>query len=183
MIYSHAIYHASVFQVENIPDSPNCVGIQTGVYYQCGITSNQYSGNLGVDSGVYGAINTLTGTVAWSIPILTSTPSSGMTVGGDLVFFADATGLVYAASASTGEILWVFDAMTVPGASGADSTGPAVYEVGGVEYVAIEMASYSLDLPTGGAYGPTGNALIAFALPSAVAAAADKTAASRGRVK
>jgi quinohemoprotein ethanol dehydrogenase len=183
MIYSHAIYHASVFQVENIPDSPNCVGIQTGVYYQCGITSNQYSGNLGVDSGVYGAINTLTGKVAWSIPILTSTPSSGMTVAGDLVFFADATGLVYAASASTGEILWVFDAMTVPGASGADSTGPAVYEVGGVEYVAIEMASYSLDLPTGGAYGPTGNALLAFALPSAVAAAADKTAAGRARVK
>jgi quinohemoprotein ethanol dehydrogenase len=177
MIYSHAIYHASVFQVENILDSPNCVGIQTSTYYQCGITSNQYAGNLGVDSGVYGAINTLTGKVAWSIPILTSTPSSGMTVAGDLVFFADATGLVYAASASTGQILWVFDALTVPGASGADSTGPAVYEVGGVEYVAIEMASYSLDLPTGGPYGPTGNALLAFALPSAKTATAAKAKA------
>ncbi len=174
MIYSHAIYHASVFQIENIPDSPNCVGIQTMVFYQCGITSNQYSGNLGVDSGVYGAINTLTGKVAWSIPILTSTPSSGMTVAGDLVFFADATGLVYAASASTGEILWVFDALTVPGASGADSTGPAVYEVGGVEYVAIEMAGYSLVEPTGGPLGPFGNALISFALPTAAAAAKAK---------
>jgi hypothetical protein len=84
---------------------------------------------------------------------------------------------VYAASASTGQILWVFDALTVPGASGADSTGPAVYEVGGVEYVAIEMASYSLDLPTGGPYGPTGNALLAFALPSAKAATAAKAKA------
>jgi quinohemoprotein ethanol dehydrogenase len=182
MIYSHAINHPSVFQVENVPTSANCVGIQTSVYYQCGITSNQYSGTLGVDSGVYGAINTLTGKVAWSIPILTSTPSSGMTVAGDLVFFGDASGLVYGVSASTGEILWVFDALTVPGASGADSTGPAVYEVGGVEYVAIEMAGYSLDLPTGGPYGPTGNALLVFSLPPAVVAA-EKSAAARGRVK
>jgi PQQ-dependent dehydrogenase (methanol/ethanol family) len=174
MIYSHAIYHPSVFQVENVPDSANCLGIQTSVFYQCGITSNQYSGTLGVDSGVYGAVDTLTGKVAWSIPILTSTPSSGMTVAGDLVFFADASGLVYAASAATGEILWVYDALTVPGASGADSTGPAVYEIGGVEYVAIEMGGYSLVEPTGGPYGPTGNALIAFAIPPAKAAAAAK---------
>ena len=65
---------------------------------------------LGVHHGVYGAINTVTGKVAWTIPILTTLPTSGMTVGGDLVFFGDNTGLFYAASAATGEILWVFDA-------------------------------------------------------------------------
>jgi quinohemoprotein ethanol dehydrogenase len=125
-----------------------------------------------VAHGVFGAINTLTGKVAWSIPMLTTVPSSGMTAAGDLVFFADPSGLVYAASASRGEILWVFDALTVPGASGADSTGPAVYEVGGVEYVAIEMAGSSLGGLGGGAQGPSGNALIAFALPPATTAAA-----------
>ena len=60
--------------------------------------------------GVFGAINTVTGKVAWTIPILTTLPTSGMTVAGDLVFFGDNTGLFYAASAATGEILWVFDA-------------------------------------------------------------------------
>ena len=44
-----------------------------------------------------------------------------MTVAGDLVFFADGNGILYAASAATGEILWVFDALTVPGAGGANS--------------------------------------------------------------
>ena len=123
-----------------------------------------------VAHGVYGAINTLTGKVAWSIPILTSTPSSGMTVAGDLVFFGDATGLFYAASAATGEILWVSDTVTVPGAGGADSTGPVAYEVGGTEYVAMEFG--------GGAF-VAGNALIAYALPAATA----KAAAAKAKTK
>src|ERR1700684_2738270 len=85
-------------------------------------------------TGVYGAINTVTGKAAWSIPILTSSPNSGVTVAGDLVFFGDSDGIFYAANAATGEILWVFDALTVPGAGGANAA-PAVYEVDGVEYV------------------------------------------------
>ena len=88
----------------------------------------------GVNHGVYGAVNTITGKVAWTIPILTTTPDSGMTVAGDLVFFGDSTGLFYAASAATGEILWVFDAATVPNAGGGNASA-AVYEVNGVEYV------------------------------------------------
>jgi outer membrane protein assembly factor BamB len=102
-----------------------------------------------------------------------------MTVAGDLVFFADATGLMYAANAATGEILWVYDALTVPGAAGASSTGAAVYEIGGVEYVASEFGGGLVK----------GNALIAFALPSAIAAAAqkkpaaDKALAQRARVR
>jgi outer membrane protein assembly factor BamB len=79
-----------------------------------------------VNHGVYGAINTVTGKIAWTIPLLTSTPYSGMAVAGDLVFFGDSGGLFYAASAATGEILWVFDAYTEPGAGGADAS-PAVY--------------------------------------------------------
>jgi len=133
---------------------------------------------LGVDHGVYGALNTVTGKVAWTIPTLTTSPGSSVTVAGDLVFFGDSTGLFYAASAATGEILWVFDAWTVPGGVGANA-GAAVYEVNGVEYVIYGF---------GGEPGESfalGDAVVAFALPSALAAVAKKEAepAHRGRVK
>jgi outer membrane protein assembly factor BamB len=81
----------------------------------------------------------------------------------------DNTGLFYAASAATGEILWVFDAFTVPGAGGAAASA-AVYEINGVEYVVYGFG--------GSAYNRSADAVIAFALPSAVAAAAGKKAAA-----
>ena len=102
-------------------------------------------------------------------------PDSGMTVAGDLVFFGDSTGLFYAASAATGEILWVFDAATVPNAGGANGS-PAIYEVNGVEYVVYGFGGnpgYSFEL---------GDTVIAFALPASVAAA-EKSAAGKARVK
>jgi quinohemoprotein ethanol dehydrogenase len=126
---------------------------------------------LGVHHGVFGAINTVTGAVAWTIPILTTLPTSGMTVAGDLVFFGDNTGLFYAVSAATGEILWVFDAWTVPGGTGGNA-GAAVYEVNGVEYVLYGF---------GGEPGQSfelGDAVVAFALPTAIAAAAEKKPAA-----
>jgi quinohemoprotein ethanol dehydrogenase len=167
MIYSHAMYFPAVVGVANNFDTPDCEAQFSAAYIFCGVVTNTSSA-LGVNNGVYGAINTLTGKIAWTIPILTSTPSSGMSVAGDLVFFGDSTGLFYAASASTGEILWVYDALTVPGAGGANSTGAAVYEIGGVEYVVYEF---------GGSQFVKGNALIAFALPSATTAAAAKAKA------
>jgi outer membrane protein assembly factor BamB len=113
----------------------------------------------------------MTGKVAWSIPILTATPTSGVTVAGDLVFFADGQGIVYAASASTGEVLWVYDVLAVPGAGAPASTGAAVYEIGGVEYVTMEFGGSSTVAVAGG-QPVTGNALVTFALPPAKAAAA-----------
>ena len=175
MIYSHGIYLPWVEQVVDNYDNnvPNCTAKAAHAFILCGVVQD-YTTTQGVGAGVFGAINTLTGKVAWSIPMLTSVPASGMTVAGDLVFFADATGLVYAASAATGEILWVFDALTVPGSGGAKSTGPAVYEIGGVEYVTQEL---------GGTSFVKGNALVAFALPAAIKAAAAREAARRERVK
>jgi quinohemoprotein ethanol dehydrogenase len=172
MIYSPALYLPTMVSVDNDFTTANCQALYTLNYNGCGANGGLFAiiaevGNV-VSHGVYGAINTLTGKVAWSIPILTSAPSSGMTVAGDLVFFGDATGLFYAASAATGEILWVSDAITVPGAGGADSTGPAVYEIGGAEYVAMEF---------GGGSFVKGNALIAYALPTATIAAAAKAKA------
>jgi quinohemoprotein ethanol dehydrogenase len=170
MIYSPAIYHPELAVLDEYPDPvAACAGM---IIDECGLISNAFSGTPGVDSGVYGAINTLTGKVAWSIPLLADTPTSGMTVAGDLVFFADGSGIVYGASASTGEILWVYDSLTVPGAGAPDSTGPAVYEVGGVEYVAMEFGGGSLLVDVAGGEPIKGNVLIAFALPPAAAAAA-----------
>jgi quinohemoprotein ethanol dehydrogenase len=174
MMYSPALYLPTMVSVDNDFTTANCQALYTYAYNGCGAIGGLFAmiapvGGV-VTHGVYGAINTLTGKVAWKIPVLTNTPTSGMTVAGDLVFFGDATGLFYAASAATGEILWVSDAITVPGAGGADSTGPAVYEVGGAEYVAMEFG--------GGAF-VSGNALIAYALPAATAKAAAAKAKTR----
>jgi hypothetical protein len=74
-------------------------------------------------------------------------------------------------SSALGEILWVFDAATVPNAGGGNG-GPAIYEIDGVEYVVYGFGGNP------GTSFQLGDAVIAFALPSAMAAAAAKTAAA-----
>jgi quinohemoprotein ethanol dehydrogenase len=151
MLYSHARY------------SPFTLGVTAD-------DKISFATPPGVNYGVYGAVNTLTGKVAWTIPITTTNPDSGMTVAGDLVFFGDSTGLFYAASAATGEILWVFDAWTVPNATGGNASA-AVYEIGGVEYIV-----YGFGGEPGSSFA-LGDAVIAFALPTATTAAAAKAKA------
>jgi quinohemoprotein ethanol dehydrogenase len=168
MIYSHSRYNPANIGQTNAPANPaNCPplsAIQAGGVEFC---ATVFGAVQGVVSGVYGAVSLTTGKVAWSIPILTTSPNSGVTVAGDLVFFGDNTGIFYAASAATGQILWVFDSATVPNAPGGTASA-AVYEVNGVEYIVYGF---------GGEPGETfelGDAVIAFALPSATAAAAAK---------
>jgi quinohemoprotein ethanol dehydrogenase len=163
---------------------PAAYSPRTSMFYSHARYSPSYSGRsptgerlpagpalLGVKHGVYGAISTVTGQVAWTIPILTTAPGSGMTVAGDLVFFGDSTGLFYAASAATGEILWVFDSWTEPNATGGNASA-AIYEINGVEYVV-----YGFGGEPGSSF-ELGDAVIAFALPSALAAAAEKKPAA-----
>jgi glucose dehydrogenase len=163
LIYSHARY-SPIIQTSNSDAAANVVcPIGKGCEAVVGVAPV-------VEHGVVGAVNPVTGKIAWTIPIVTSAPWSGMSVAGDLVFFGDSTGLFYAASAATGEILWVFDASTVTGAGGATATA-AIYEINGVEYVAYGFGGdpgYSFTL---------GDAVIAFALPSATAAVAAKAKA------
>ena len=167
---------------------PAAYSPRTHMFYSHARYSPSYSGRsptgdrlpagptlLGVHHGVYGAINTVTGQVAWTIPIITTTPGSGMTVAGDLVFFGDSSGLFYAASAKTGEILWVYDASIEANTGGGDAS-PAIYEVGGVEYVVYPFGGNPATIST------LGDAVIAFARPSSVAAA-EKSAAGKARVK
>jgi quinohemoprotein ethanol dehydrogenase len=175
MFYSHANYSPINFGVTNAPATPGyCAGPGTigagGTPEFLAFCGTVFGAGLsGVNHGVYGAVNPTTGKVGWTIPILTTTPDSGMTVAGDLVFFGDSTGLFYAASAATGQILWVFDSLTVGPGGGNGSA--AVYEVNGVEYVV-----YGFGGEPGNSF-ELGDAVIAFALPSAVTAAAAKARA------
>ncbi len=167
MFYSHSSYGPVFIGQTDTPANPaNCPPVNAigrGGLLFCGAVFG--GGFTGVNHGVYGAVNPSTGKVAWTIPILTTHPDSGMTVAGDLVFFGDSTGLFYAANAATGQILWSFDAWTVPNAYGGNASA-AIYEVNGVEYVVYGFGGEpgnSFDL---------GDAVIAFALPSELAAAA-----------
>ena len=172
MFYSHSNYGPVDIGQTDKPSNPaNCpplTAIQSGGLLFCGAVFG--GGFLGTDHGVYGAVNPSTGQIGWTIPILTTHPDSGMTVAGDLVFFGDSTGLFYAANAATGQILWVFDGWTVKGATGGNASA-AVYEMGGVEYVV-----YGFGGEPGNSYA-LGDAVISFALPSAVTAAAAKARA------
>jgi outer membrane protein assembly factor BamB len=109
--------------------------------------------------GVYGAVDTLTGKVAWKYPVVGFAPDSGVTVAGDLVFFGESNGLFHAADAATGKILWTFDSSTVQNAGGANAA-PAVYVVGGREYVVYGFGGNPGESPK------LGDAVIAFALPN-----------------
>ena len=139
-IYSHANY------------SPANLGVDLA-------NNIAFTGILGeVDHGVYGAVNTITGKVAWTIPITGTTPDSGMGVAGDLVFFGESNGLFHAANASTGQILWTYDSSKVPNAGGGNAS-PAFYEVNGREFVVYTFGGEPGNSPL------LGDAVIAFALP------------------
>ncbi|HEX3941110.1 MAG TPA: PQQ-binding-like beta-propeller repeat protein, partial [Acidobacteriaceae bacterium] len=170
MLYSHAKYSPSYTGTNN--DPVNNIWCPTGINGTTKVTTCNTPGGLarlqGVAHGVYGAINTVTGKTAWTIPVLTTSPGSGMSVAGDLVFMGDNTGLFYAANAATGEILWVFDSFTMPGGGGA-AASPAIYEIGGVEYVVYGFGNST--------YNTSADAVVAFSLPSAKTAAAAKAKA------
>jgi quinohemoprotein ethanol dehydrogenase len=171
MIYSHARNELSNLGVVTPNAAITAAGDSMNFFTLYAAGGVDFLSAPGVSNGVYGAVDLTTGKVAWTIPLLSIEPDSGMTVAGDLVFVGDGTGLFYAASAATGEILWVFDAMTVPNAGGATASA-AVYEIDGVEYVV-----YGFGGDPGFGSFTQGDAVIAFALPSAVAAAAEKKAA------
>jgi alcohol dehydrogenase (cytochrome c) len=111
-----------------------------------------------INHGVYGAVDTITGKVAWKIPISDFAPDSGMGVAGDLVFFGESNGLFHAADARTGKILWTFDSSTVPNAGGGNAS-PAFYVINGKEYVVYGFGGNPGESPV------LGDAVIAFALP------------------
>jgi outer membrane protein assembly factor BamB len=152
-LYSHARYSPLDVGITNDPaNDALCPGgpcTFTGTFFVPG--SQQH--------GVYGAIDTRTGKIAWQDHMTPGiNPGSGIGVAGDLVFFGESQGLLHAADASTGQILWTFDASTVPSAGGANGS-PAFYVINGKEYVA-----YGFGGEPGEGPGVLGDVVIAFAL-------------------
>ena len=155
-IYSHSRYLPFDIGITNVPaQDMNCPGpfgpggcTWTGTFSIPGVTSH----------GVYGAVDTRTGKVAWKFPVTGAAPDSGVSVAGDLVFFGESNGLFHAADAKTGKILWTFDSSTVPGAGGANASA-AIYVVDGREYVVYGFGGNPGESPK------LGDAVIAFALP------------------
>ncbi len=115
--------------------------------------------------GLFDAMNTSTGKIAWRIKV-NQRATSGMAVAGDLVFFGRSTGEFDAVNARSGQILWRYrpNMMGMGGANGS----PAVYVRGGREYVMMAFGGNFRDrADSATATSMLGDALVAFALPTA----------------
>jgi alcohol dehydrogenase (cytochrome c) len=112
--------------------------------------------------GIFGATDTSTGRVVWrdTVP---QPAKSGVSVAGGLVFFGESNGRFHAADAATGQILWSFDGTSVRGGGGSNAS-PSIYEVAGREFVVDAFGGNTPDEEFGSL---TGDAIIAFALPTA----------------
>jgi glucose dehydrogenase len=124
--------------------------------------------------GLYGATDTRTGKVVWKIRI-PQPAKSGVLVAGDVVFFGEGNGKFDAADATTGKLLFTFDApANIPNAGGA-AAGPIAYLADGREFIVNAFGGNVPDrgvTANGGCLGgghtcdnPVGDAFIAFALP------------------
>lgn len=116
--------------------------------------------------GLFDALDTTTGKMAWQVKV-PERAVSGITVAGDMVFLGEANGKFDALDAKTGNVLWS-QKPTEPNAGGANGA-PAVYMVDGREYVVMAFGGNTQ--VRSGQNSPTGDALIAFALPQAGAGA------------
>ncbi|KAA6464458.1 hypothetical protein DYQ86_00325 [Acidobacteria bacterium AB60] len=107
--------------------------------------------------GLYGAVDTTTGKIAWQIQ--SSLPAdSGFVIAGDVAFFGETNGLFHAVDAASGAMLWTFNAMTIKGAGGA-TAAPAAYMVDGREYIVNAFGGNPGEVTPN-----LGDAIIAFAL-------------------
>jgi alcohol dehydrogenase (cytochrome c) len=153
-LYSHSRYAPFKIGINNSGTNGKCP-----VSGNCAWTAAFVPVPGQTSHGVYGAVNTGTGKIAWKDPMTPGfNPDSGIGVAGDLVFFGESNGLFHAADASTGQILWTFDASKVPNAGGANGS-PAIYVVNGKEYVVYGFGGEPFESPK------LGDVVIAFALP------------------
>jgi len=144
--------------------------------------------------GIFGATDSATGTIVWTFPKMalpsyTLAPGekdilpakSGMSIGGDVVFFGEGNGKFHAADARNGNVLFTFNPKTsgIPNVGGA-AASPAIYVANGREFVAYAFGGNVPDRnnfgppPNGGSddgatvdpdSGKVGDAIIAFSLP------------------
>ena len=110
--------------------------------------------------GLFDALDTTTGKLAWQVKV-PERAVSGITVAGDLVFLGESNGKFNALDARSGAVLWSYKP-TEPNAGGANGA-PAVYKAGGREYVVMAFGGNTQ--VRSGQNSPTGDVVIAFALP------------------
>jgi outer membrane protein assembly factor BamB len=113
--------------------------------------------------GIFGALDTTTGRVAWKIDIPDQPTRSGVVVAGDLVFFGQNDGTFKAFDAESGVVLWSFDGTSVPNGGGANAA-PIAYVIDGKEFIANAFGGNRLERTR--RTSPLGDALIVFGLPS-----------------
>ena len=148
--YSPWVYHATPKQV----DTYGSTGSPPQVVAQGNI--NSY--------GLFDAVNTQTGKIAWRTRTA-AVADSGVAIGGDLVFWGHDDGTFVAQNAKTGKVLWTWHS-NLPGIGGANGAA-AVYVAGGHEYVVAPFGgSAHIRGDTGPSVSPLGDALIAFSLPA-----------------
>lgn len=131
--------------------------------------------------GLFDALDTTTGKIAWQIRADQKIVSCA-SVAGDLVFFGESSGKFNAVDAKTGTVVWSY-ASTEKDVGGANGC-PAVYVVKGREYVVMPFGGNNQvrsNLTPGAS--PTGDALIAFALPGSTAAATNVVRAQPRQVE
>ncbi len=151
--YAGARYEPQIFRA-----APNQ---ETGI----GSTFTASIPNVHSDFGIFGAVNTRTGTLAWADRV-PQPAKSGLLVAGNLVFFGESNGRFHAADAATGQILWTFDGTSIPNGGGA-SAAPIAYQTGGTEMIANAFGGNVPDRMIEGS--PVGDAIVAFALPATAA--------------
>ena len=146
------IYHDARYAPSTYYTTPT--NTSGGTYPGWGSITNEVPN---VAYGLYGAIDSTTGKIVWKIKV-DQPADSGMTVGGDVVYFGDSSGFFYGVNALTGDILWKFNGLSIPGAC-APTAAPIVYTVNGREYVANAFGGNP------GEGTALGDAMVAFALP------------------
>jgi outer membrane protein assembly factor BamB len=153
-VYYGTRYEPTTFKTS--PNNPPCSGgICLGSTFEEVIPGVK-------DFGVFGATDTMTGSVAWKINV-DQPAKSGMLVAGDLVFFGEGNGKFHAVNATTGQILFTFDGTTISNGGGAQAA-PVAYVVNGKEFIVNGFGGNlpdRLNFPP----NPVGDAVIAFTLP------------------
>jgi glucose dehydrogenase len=105
------------------------------------------------DHGVFTAISTRTGRIAWQRRVADPMVGGALATAGGLVFTGEGNGRFDAFDAATGELLWHYQA------SAGVNAPPITYAVNGRQYVAVAAGGNSL-------FGyATGDELLVFALP------------------
>ena len=166
LVYIPVVQMSGLFTDEGIDtdswQSAVFEGDTTGVYWSWVEDRSHVAGSLQ-------ARDPVTNSVAWEVPMYGLGNAGTMTTAGNLVFQGRVDGSFVAYNATTGDVLWTFDAGL------GISAPPVTYAVDGKQYVALlvgyggGVAGYGGDIAVanGWAYGAHARRLLAFSLDAA----------------